>query len=136
MDLSIIVDRVIDNLHGITQSYLDEKFVRNDARRAYSFVNFYLPADSDATDDQVYDAVEALTTFYSYVTWTTLVEPELGYLPAANMNKAAMLRSTAKGMIQMLTSFPLTDELTIDMKVMSKRTVCCFGLTKSVADPI
>lgn len=118
MDLSSILDNVIENLHDIKPEYLDPSNVRNDIRRAYNFVKLVVP--SDVSDADLLNAVEAVATFYSYMTWTTLVEKEVGFLPASDMNKAAVLRSIAKGVLQPITSLPIRDDLTLDNEALSK----------------
>lgn len=129
MDLSLLLLKVRNNLSDIPLSYIDDSAILNDLRRANDFVE--LIKKSDATEDKVKTGVEFLASYYSYMTWTTLSEKELGQIPYSTIQKALHLRSMARSYLQLISKFPLTEDLTVDLAKIDTK-VPAFKLSGSI----
>lgn len=129
MDLSLLLLKVRNNLSDIPLSYIDDSAVLNDLRRADDFVE--LIKKTDAAEDKVKTGVEFLASYYSYMTWTTLSEKELGQIPYSTIQKAIHLRSMARSYLQLISKFPLTEDLTIDLSAIDTK-VPAFTLSGSI----
>jgi hypothetical protein len=131
MDLSSLVLRVRNNLSDIPLSYIDDSAVLNDLRRADDFVELIKRPEAD--EDKVKTGVEFLASYYSYMTWTTLSEKELGQIPYSTIQKALHLRSMARSYLQLISKFPLTEDLTVDLSKIDTK-VPAFKLSGSIVE--
>jgi len=117
MDPSILVLRVRNNLSDVPLSYVDDSVVKNDIRRASSFVT--LIKGSTILEDDVNTGIEFLASYYTYVSWTALVEEQKGEIPYSIIQKAELLRSSARAFLQLISVYPLKEDLTIDYSCLS-----------------
>lgn len=131
MDLSLLILKVRNNLSDIPLSYIDDSAILNDLRRAEDFVD--LIKRPEAESDKVVTGIEFLASYYSYMTWTTLAEKELGQIPYSTIQKANHLRSMARSYLQLISKFPLTEDLTVDLSKIDSK-VPAFKLSGSIVE--
>lgn len=130
MDLSTLILRVRNNLSDIPLSYIDDSSVFNDLRRAEDFVELIR---SDVADIyKITTGIEFLASYYSYMTWTTLAEKELGEIPYSTIKKAEHLRSMARAYLQLISKYPLKEDLSIDYDKIDGK-VPAFTMSKSIS---
>lgn len=129
MDLSLLLLKVRNNLSDIPLSYIDDSAILNDLRRAFDFVELIKRPEVD--EEKIKTGVEFLASYYSYMTWTTLAEKELGQIPYSTIQKANHLRSMARSYLQLISKFPLTDDLTVDLSKIDTK-VPAFTLSGSI----
>lgn len=131
MDLSTLILKVRNNLSDMPLSYVEDPAVLNDLRRAEDFID--LIKSETANPEKVVTGIEFLASYYTYMTWTTLAEKEGGEVPYSTIQKANHLRSMARAYLQLISKFPISEDLTIDMSKV-KGTVPAFALTTSIAN--
>ena len=131
MDLSSLLLKVRNNLSDIPLSYIDDSAILNDLRRADDFVELIKRPEAD--EDKIKTGVEFLASYYSYMTWTTLAEKELGQIPYSTIQKANHLRSMARSYLQLISKFPLTEDLTVDLAKIDTK-VPAFKLSGSIVE--
>jgi hypothetical protein len=129
MDLSTLILKVRNNLSDIPLSYIDDSAVFNDLRRAEDFVD--LIKSDIAVDAKITTGIEFLASYYCYMTWTTLAEKELGQIPYTTIQKAEHLRSMAKSYLQLISDYPLNDDLSVNLDKI-KGKVASFRLTPTI----
>jgi hypothetical protein len=114
MDLSTLILKVRNGLSDIPLSYIDASAIYNDLQRAESFVILIKRDEIVDTDDGYIKSVEMLGSYYSYMTWTTLAEKQLGELPYSTAQKCEQLRSISKSFLVLISKYKLKDDLSID----------------------
>ncbi|TRZ48447.1 MAG: hypothetical protein D4S01_10265 [Dehalococcoidia bacterium] len=112
MDLSSLVIKVRNNLSDIPDNYITDDAVFEDLERSEKFID--LIKVSSATEDALDTAKIMLASYYSYMTWTTLSEAHFGDIPISMINKAVHQRSMARAFLQLISKYPITEDLTVD----------------------
>lgn len=109
-----LVGLVRGSLSDVAEEFITDDQIFNDLVKAREFVN----AVTGATSETVYkgQCIVAVATYYSYVNYTTLSERNLGTLPPTAQVRIVTLRRIAAGLLQLISIYPLTDDLTLDIK--------------------
>lgn len=129
MDLSTLILKVRNNLSDIPLSYIDDSAVFNDLRRAEDFVT--LIKSDIAAEAKIVTGIEFLASYYSYMTWTTLAEKELGEIPYSTIKKAEHLRAMARSYLSLISDYPLNEDLSVDLDKI-KGHVSAYRLTPTI----
>lgn len=130
-DVSPLIELVRSSLSDVSSSMITDDQISNDLIKAKYFVETI----TGSTSDSVYmgQCIVAVATYYSYTNYTTLAERNLGTLPPTAQVRIATLRRIAAAMLQPISLYPLTEELTVDGKDM-RIPVGAITLTYSVLD--
>jgi hypothetical protein len=127
--LEDLVTLVRGSLSDVSTEFVTDDQILNDLVKAREFCN----AVTGSSAETVYkgQCIVAVATYYSYVNYTTLSERNLGTLPPTAQVRIATLRRIAAGMLQMTSIYPLTDDLTLNVKLLDI-PVAGIGLMQSV----
>lgn len=117
IDLPSLIFDVRNSLSDIPVDFATDGQVYTDIRRAYAFIKKIAP---DETEDDFFKwSVVSLSTYYTYLNWTSMAEKQLGALPPTAAVRLTALRGVALGFLQLISIYPLTPELTVDKSAMS-----------------
>lgn len=113
MDLSSLVLKVANNLSDIPQEYADPTVILNSLEKAKAFID--LIKSDLASEPALRMCMEVLASYYTYISWTSLVEQQLGEIPYSTMVKANSMLAIARSFLQLISKYPLSEDLTIDL---------------------
>lgn len=119
MDPSSLLLRVRINLADAPISHLQDPQILVDIRKAKKFVD--LIKLSTALEDDVITGIEYLATYYAFMTWTVLAVKEYGATPYDVAPRAIQLRIDARAFLQLISKYPLNEDLTIDISKIKGR---------------
>lgn len=127
--LEALTDLVRGSLSDVSTEFVTDDQILNDLIKAREFCN----AVTGSSEETVYmgQCIVAVATYYSYVNYTTLSERNLGTLPPTAQVRIATLRRIAAGLLQMTSLYPLTDDLTLNIKLLDISS-SGIGLTPTV----
>jgi hypothetical protein len=116
-DVEELIPLVRASLSDIATEFITDDQVTYDLIRAKVFVE----AITGSTSDSVYmgQCITAVATYYSYVNYTTLAERDLGTLPPTAQVRISTLRRIAASLLQPISLYPLTEELTLDVDTLN-----------------
>lgn len=133
MDLQPLIFKVRSALSDMPESYIDDSAVLNDLKRAQMFVDL-IKMDT-ITPAQENTCLIVLGSYYSYMTWTSLAEKQLGELPYNTTQKAIHLRSMARSFLSLISKYPLAEDLSVDMAMINGQVVA-FKLCPTVVEDV
>lgn len=130
-DVEGLVPLVRASLSDVAEEFITDTQILYDLVRSKAFCEVI----TGSTSDSVYmgQCIVAVATYYSYVNYTTLAERNMGTLPPTAQVRITTLRRIAVALLQPLSIYPLTDDLTLDIKALNI-PVAAIVLTPTVLD--
>lgn len=113
INLSTLILKVQNNLSDVPSDYITDEQIYNDLKTSQGYINYIM--ESEFTDENFISlTIVALSTYYSYINYTSLAERQLGTLPPTSEIKARVLKERALAFMKQLSKFELNDDLTTD----------------------
>jgi hypothetical protein len=112
ISLPSLVPLVRDNLSDVPEELLNNVVITSQLKRAESYIGQICETDGDET--YLKYTYVALATYYSYLSYTSLVERRMGTMPEFSSIKLNELKATALAFIKPIASYDVKDDLSVD----------------------
>lgn len=132
IELRPIVKKVRSTLSDVPREFLTDAQILIELEKAQAFCDQI--ASTDTTEAYLAKCYEVLATYYSYINYTTLSERQLGTLPPTSKIRLDALRMVAVAFLQLVSTYPLSDELLIDKAALKDTIVADIALMPTVLD--
>lgn len=130
--LSSLIPRVRSTLSDVPVEFLTNKQILYELEKAQVYCDYI--TDDDVTEAYLSKCYEVLATYYSYINYTTLSERQLGTLPPTSKIRLDALRTVAAGFLQLVSKFPMNNDLTVNLDSMNDSYVSSLSMTPTVLD--
>lgn len=132
INLNSLISNVRSTLSDVPEEFLTDTQLYVELDKANAYCNAIV--QEDTTEAYLTKCIEVVATFYSYINYTTLSERQLGTLPPTSKIRLDALRNVAVSFLQLVSKYPLNDNLTIDMESLKESTCGQVSLTITVLD--
>jgi hypothetical protein len=112
IDLNQLVIPVRGTLSDVPADYLTDDQLYDEVDKAYVFCNKVI--ESGTSESYISKCIVTLAAYYAYINYTSLSERQLGTLPPTSAIRLKALKGVAASFLQLVSIYPLTDDLTID----------------------
>jgi len=128
--LKKLIPEVRSSLSDVPTEFLTDIQIRNELEKAEAFcLAICVPTISEA---YLVHCITVVATYYCYINYTSLSERQLGTLPPTSFIRLNALRQVAVSFLQLVSQYPLTDDLTLDMKSYKESNTAAITFTPSV----
>lgn len=134
IDLSSLILRVRRSLADVPEDYMTDVQIYDELKSAQIFVNSIVTTTATETDQR--EAIIHLSSYFSYINYTSMAERRLGEVPPVTYVKLNVLRQKALTYLQTITDLPLTADLIVDTSKLSKEKPFVYGITKSLLEDV
>lgn len=130
--LKKLIPEVRSSLSDVPTEFLTDIQIRNELEKAEAYcLMICLPTTAES---YFVHCITVVAIYYSYINYTSLSERQLGTLPPTSLIRLNALRKVAVSFLQLVSQYPLTDDLTLDMKSYRDTNVAAMTFTPSVID--
>lgn len=129
---SLILDTRESLLADVDESYLTDGQLMQDLSNAYTIISNI--AVEDADESLVTVATQNYGAYIAYVNYTNVVEMQKGEIPHVAYIKISTMRSIARTAMQLISSVPIREDLTIDEKVYKNVPGVGYAFAKTILD--
>jgi hypothetical protein len=130
--LSEMIIPVRTEISDIPEDKITDRQVYDNLKDAKAYVDSIVIAT--ATAAQLDDCYKAVACVYAYVNWTSIAERLQGSSPTTSFARIQFLREKALARLQLICTYPLNRDLTLDIKSISRLAVDGVALTESVLE--
>lgn len=116
INLNSLVPRVRSTLSDVPDEFITDEQILIEIEKSHAYCDQVV--NDDTTDLYLSKCIEVVATYYSYINYTTLSERQLGTLPPTSKIRLDALRTVAVGFLQLVSKYPLNEDLTIDLESM------------------
>lgn len=132
INLNSLISEVRSTLSDVPTEYITDIQIRNELGKAQAFCDVLV--DSDTTESYLSKCIVVVATYYAYINYTTLSERQLGTLPPTAKIRLDALRGVAISFLQLVSQYPIDENLMLDMDTLSKTNTASISLTMSALD--
>lgn len=132
INLNSLISEVRSTLSDVPDEYITDTQIRNELGKAQAFCTVLV--DSDTTESYLSKCIVVVATYYAYINYTTLSERQLGTLPPTSKIRLDALKNVATSFLQLVSQYPIDENLMLDMDTLSKTNTATISLTMSALD--
>ncbi|MCK9577773.1 MAG: hypothetical protein M0R51_17840 [Clostridia bacterium] len=130
INLNSLIYNVRSTLSDVPEEFLTDSQIYVEIDKANAYCNAIVM--DDTTETYLTKCIEVVAAFYSYINYTTLSERQLGTLPPTSKIRLDALRNVAVSFLQLVSKFPINENLTIDIDSLKESTCGQISLTNTV----
>lgn len=109
--LSNQIDDVRRELSDITEDWVTDRQVYQAINQANKLITQIVPSTVDESMKTL--AIQVLSAYYTYLTYTSIAEQRLGQLPETTIIRLNALSGKARSFMSLISNIELNDDLTI-----------------------
>jgi hypothetical protein len=132
IELGPIGKKVRSTLSDVPREFLTDKQILVELEKAQAFCDQIAITGTD--EEYLAKCYEVLATYYSYINYTTLAERQLGTLPPTSKIRLDALRRVAVAFLQLVSMYPLDEDLLIDTSELRDTQSACIALMPTVLE--
>lgn len=118
--LKKLIPEVRSALSDVPSEFITDTQITNELEKAEAYCNAVVC--SGTTESYLSTCIVVVATYYAYVNYTTLSERQLGTLPPTAPVRLKALQTIAASFLQLVSKYPLNNDLTVDTKTRQGRT--------------
>jgi len=130
--LSNLISNIRLTLSDVPTEFLTNKQILYELTKAQAYCDAIV--DDATTEAYLTKCYEVLATYYCYINYTTLSERQLGTLPPTSKIRLDALRTVAISFLQLVSKYPLNEDLMIDLEFMRDSTCAQIAMTPTVLE--